>query len=1344
MQLQIENLGKVAVTVEQGYWDVNKDYDKLTIVEIKDNFATYISRKPVPAGTEVTNREYWIPFSSLKEEIVLAYNQWVEHYGSIINNHEGRITVAEQEIELHDSEIFEQQTITNKHEIAIVELQAIVNRIIGEVYGGPEFYADKDYCAKEEDTEIVFVGKAVGSENAKFYLLDGFELLYETTGTSFSYTHVMKADTNTTFRLISVEGEKVYKSDIVIKSVLPIILYNDDTKYTEQYFANIDDVKVTINLNVASTIGIAIPNNFGLQYITYNGMVMPFYCMDSLSKITRYKTTNTYKKGTYDLVLHGKELKQEETPDTYFIGVDKVDASSNKQVSIPGRLECVSSDGIVANAADIKDSSLNKKQSTINKDLTDKLNKLQEDHIEDVNDITNNITKIKESIESPNGIASLDENGLVPIYQLPEIYIYNIGHFYSTYELSDALRNNTIITNNKRFIIYFTIGTANVGGYVLQTINAANNNCRQFLFFENTVKYRDAKPNGNTTDWFVTNPHKINYDANTNTITLLDIDNKKISYANIGTANETKNGLLAYSDQIKLNKIPNDTNSELSDIKKNISDNASNIQTIEISLETLLNGNPNEAINNFNEIIKFLEGVEDKTTLQGILAGVQTDINDVQRDITNINSNLGGVTLESYNTGITLIPSEGSTNDFAIALGNVGYDVEGIHINSDVNIGSRTQIDADTKIGANVAIASGAIIGTDSDVTKPSNVTIGNNVNIKENVEILSNVHIRYGAKLQTNASIGTEVTIEDYAKIGCCNIGNGVVIGTDIYLCESDEKYDEFIVLSIGKGAPNAIKIGHGAFIDSNVSIYSSIPNDVSISSNVIIGRQVYINAGASIGYNAMVGDDALIGSSIQLYNYMDSFKLQYGTNPNYSVDSYIGHGVSIGSNLTITGNNDSANLRFGSEINLGNFIDIGDNIFIENDVNIGSNITIGRNVNIAESINIESSVNLEIWDDNSNQLSVGGYSELNNVKIYYGQGRFAFNSSNGSNSFSIWDRVSIGTGDKPKNCYTYIGCAIDIHNSVTIGSSTNIGKNVYIEDGFDSRNINSSSSINGVNFDTESDSHYFGIVDNITNPTHLNIQLPKFLKINDIDSDLIIETASGDWTIPYINYNIGENVDIDPNITIHSDTVGLYISDNNNFKTTFYGEALVGLYGNLNIDSNNGCLTIIADDNKPILIKPNVELGTDTCTGENVDIGYNVYIGDNINITISNSGYDNDYGLYSYYQFINNDYARTVLLGDDVIINRGVKIGTEVQAGEPYVNVSIDRDVFIKKEVHIDNQVHIGRAVFIGTEQTAPGTYIGVDTNIPDGFTVYVDPNKNDSLVIELGGQKFVLAHE
>lgn len=81
-----ENLGKVAITVEKDYWSIDKAYDRLVIVEVKGAYKTYISRKPVPAGTMLNDREYWIPFSSLKEELIGNYTAWVNKINAVLEN----------------------------------------------------------------------------------------------------------------------------------------------------------------------------------------------------------------------------------------------------------------------------------------------------------------------------------------------------------------------------------------------------------------------------------------------------------------------------------------------------------------------------------------------------------------------------------------------------------------------------------------------------------------------------------------------------------------------------------------------------------------------------------------------------------------------------------------------------------------------------------------------------------------------------------------------------------------------------------------------------------------------------------------------------------------------------------------------------------------------------------------------------------------------------------------------------------------------------------------------------------------------------------------------------------
>ena len=70
METPIEELGKVSITVEKDFHNINKEYSRLTIVEINYNIDNYtigncfISRKYVPENINITDREYWIPLRS--------------------------------------------------------------------------------------------------------------------------------------------------------------------------------------------------------------------------------------------------------------------------------------------------------------------------------------------------------------------------------------------------------------------------------------------------------------------------------------------------------------------------------------------------------------------------------------------------------------------------------------------------------------------------------------------------------------------------------------------------------------------------------------------------------------------------------------------------------------------------------------------------------------------------------------------------------------------------------------------------------------------------------------------------------------------------------------------------------------------------------------------------------------------------------------------------------------------------------------------------------------------------------------------------------------------------------
>lgn len=116
MKPKIDYLGKVSCTVSKDYWSSEKDYDKLTIVEKEGEFGTFISRKPVLAGTPLTNREFWIPFSSVKESIILDYNSFKDKYDK---------TLEEYKISLDD--VISRLKVLEESENNIAELIEIAN-----------------------------------------------------------------------------------------------------------------------------------------------------------------------------------------------------------------------------------------------------------------------------------------------------------------------------------------------------------------------------------------------------------------------------------------------------------------------------------------------------------------------------------------------------------------------------------------------------------------------------------------------------------------------------------------------------------------------------------------------------------------------------------------------------------------------------------------------------------------------------------------------------------------------------------------------------------------------------------------------------------------------------------------------------------------------------------------------------------------------------------------------------------------------------------------------------------------------------------------------------------------
>lgn len=86
------------------------------------------------------------------------------------------------------------------------------------------------------------------------------------------------------------------------------------------------------------------------------------------------------------------------------------------------------------------------------------------------------------------------------------------------------------------------------------------------------------------------------------------------------------------------------------------------VNTIEQTIDTLVGGNTSEAIESFNEIIAFLEGIEDSENLDNIIASIEQQIASKQPSINDLNEIRQGASLGF--TALQSIPSNYATTSY--------------------------------------------------------------------------------------------------------------------------------------------------------------------------------------------------------------------------------------------------------------------------------------------------------------------------------------------------------------------------------------------------------------------------------------------------------------------------------------------------------------------------------------------------------------------------------------------------------------------------------------------------------------------------------------------------------
>ena len=330
MKLSKVNLGKVAVTVD-GDWDNTKDYDKLTIVLDRNVYKTYISRRPVPAGTVLTNIRYWLPFSSLTEEIVLDYITFVNTYTGKLDTLYDLFNTTKEEFESVINSVAEgnaavSQTFGETKTIGISQktLTEIINKVMNNVDG----VTDNNTFGTKITTNFTLFNRGTTNVatieaeclegtaiNMKLYAND--ELIYEEENcSSITYNHSI-SDT-TEFMVVTEKSNGLtHVNKKVIECVPPIYcgagsVYTDVTTDSHiQTARKSPSGYYTIVASDDKFIFFVVPTTMTIDKVKLMDFQMPFTKIETTNidgiSYDVWRSEDTYEADTYEVQVLGND-----------------------------------------------------------------------------------------------------------------------------------------------------------------------------------------------------------------------------------------------------------------------------------------------------------------------------------------------------------------------------------------------------------------------------------------------------------------------------------------------------------------------------------------------------------------------------------------------------------------------------------------------------------------------------------------------------------------------------------------------------------------------------------------------------------------------------------------------------------------------------------------------------------------------------------------------------------------------------------------------------------------------------------------------------------------------------
>ena len=219
-----EYIGRRIVPVHGGVWDGSKTYEELTIVLYEASGDSYISRRPVPAGTVIGDKNYWMLYSLYSQQIADAVKEMQETDAAV----RAELSAAESRME---NRVTEAEKLTNQNKSELnSRMDGIDKRLDANVSASTD--ADADYAAEVVDARVgtdettyqnlgshlraLGAGTAIQALDAdKVRILDLsmgkiYELAMKKTSKSFEYSYEEGTDS---MRIACVED---YPGDFII------------------------------------------------------------------------------------------------------------------------------------------------------------------------------------------------------------------------------------------------------------------------------------------------------------------------------------------------------------------------------------------------------------------------------------------------------------------------------------------------------------------------------------------------------------------------------------------------------------------------------------------------------------------------------------------------------------------------------------------------------------------------------------------------------------------------------------------------------------------------------------------------------------------------------------------------------------------------------------------------------------------------------------------------------------------------------------------------------------------------------------------------------------------------